>query len=165
MISLPTTGSSFIPDHSYLYTVIAITFPPYQPRIREQHKKPQIFDGIRKQWVALTPEEWVRQNILQYLTLVLQYPASLIAVEKEIRLGELKKRCDIIVYDRDMKPFLLVECKEMEAPLTDAAVHQALRYNQTLQVPYFAITNGQYTCLFKNEAGQLVEVGEWPGLG
>ncbi len=100
--------------------------------------------------------------MLHYFVETLQYPPSLMAVEKEIRLGELKKRCDILIYNRDGKPFLLVECKEMTISVTDAVLQQVLRYNQALQVPYLALTNGRYTWLFHNTGGQLVEAGEWP---
>ena len=92
----------------------------------------------------LTPEEWVRQNFLQYLVQIKKYPASLIAVEKEIKLGELKKRFDIVVYDSNTKPWMIVECKEMNVPLDKTVLDQVLRYNITLRVPYLVITNGNY---------------------
>ena len=75
-----------------------------------------IFDEYRKQWLHTYTEEWVRQNFLQYLVQVKRYPASLIAVEKEIYLGDLKKRFDIVVY-KESKPWMIVECKEMKVPL------------------------------------------------
>src|SRR5260370_42562691 len=107
--------------------MIKIEYPTYQPKIRTQQDKEFIFDEVRKQWVFLTPEEWVRQNFLQYLIWVKNYPASLIAVEKELLLGDLKKRTDIIIYNRDTKPLLMVECKEMNVPLTEKTLQQALR--------------------------------------
>ena len=83
--------------------MIKIEYPPYQPKIKTEEGREMIFDEVRRRWVVLTPEEWVRQNFLQYLVQVMKYPASLIAVEKEIRLGELKKRFDIVVYDADTR--------------------------------------------------------------
>ena len=130
--------------------MIKIEYPAYQPKIKTEAgtagsaKSELIFDDIRKRWLVLTPEEWVRQNFLQYLILVKKYPASLIAIEKEIKLGDLKKRFDIVVYDRNTKPWMIVECKEMNVPLDKTVLDQALRYNITLQVPYLVITNGNY---------------------
>ena len=124
--------------------MIKIEYPPYQPKIKEEAGKEFIFDEFRKRWVILTPEEWVRQNFLQYLTQTKKYPASLIAIEKEIKLGELKKRFDIVVYDSDTKPWMIVECKEMNVVLDKSVLDQVLRYNTTLNVPYLVITNGSY---------------------
>jgi hypothetical protein len=124
--------------------MIKIEYPPYQPKIKEENGKEFIFDEFRKRWVMLTPEEWVRQNFLQYLTQIKKYPASLIAIEKEIKLGELKKRFDIVVYDPDTKPWMIVECKEMNVALDKSVLDQVLRYNISLDVPYLVITNGSY---------------------
>ncbi len=127
--------------------MIKIEFPPYQPKIKIEAGKEFIFDTFRKRWVVPTPEEWVRQNFLQYLTQVKKYPATLIAVEKEIKLGELKKRFDILVY-KNNQPFMIVECKEMSMQLNEAVFNQVLRYNQVLNVPYIVITNGTNTAAF-----------------
>lgn len=112
----------------------------------------------------LTPEEWVRQNFLQYLIHVKKYPASLIAVEKEIRLGELKKRFDIVVHDKALKPWMVIECKEMDVPLNEMVLDQVLRYNITLQVPYLVITNGSYCMAMECTNKQLTELNELPLL-
>ena len=121
-----------------------------------------IFDAVRKRWVVLTPEEWVRQNFLQYIIHVKKYPSSLIAVEKEISLGELKKRFDIVVYGKDSKPWMIIECKEMNVVLDKTVLDQVLRYNMVLQVPYLVITNGSHCYAFFNDKGQLVELNELP---
>ena len=142
--------------------MIKIEYPAYQPKIKKQQSTEFIFDGFRKQWVILTPEEWVRQNFLQYLVLVKKYPAALMAVEKEIRLGELIKRFDIVVYDRNTQPWMMVECKEMKVALNEQVLNQALRYNITLQVPYIVITNGSHCCGFATQDGKLVELTELP---
>lgn len=143
-------------------TMIHIEYPPYQPRIKKEDGRELIFDTIRRRWVSLTPEEWVRQNFLNYLIVIKKYPASLIAVEKEIRLGELSKRCDIIVYNKESKPFMVVECKEMNIPLDDKVLQQAQRYNISLQVPIVVITNGTYTMGFLYEDGKITELGSLP---
>ena len=142
--------------------MIKIEYPPYQPKIKKEQSIELIFDEVRKRWVALTPEEWVRQNFLQYLTKIKLYPAALIAVEKEIALGELKKRFDIVVYDKDSKPWMIIECKEMNVALDQQVLDQVLRYNIPMQVPYLVITNGSYCFAFENKGGQLIELNLLP---
>ncbi len=142
--------------------MIKIEFPPYQPSIKTEAGKEIIFDFIRKRWVVLTPEEWVRQNFLQYLVQVKKYPASLIAVEKEIYLGELKKRVDILVYDRQQKPFMIIECKEMNVPLNEKVLEQVLRYNQTLQMQYILVSNGENTVGFEITAAGPISIDTVP---
>jgi type I site-specific restriction endonuclease len=142
--------------------MIKINYPEYQPKIKKENNKEFIFDEVRKRWVILTPEEWVRQNFLQYLTRVQKYPASLIAIEKEIQLGDLKKRFDIVVYDKVSVPWMIVECKEMAVELDKKVLDQILRYNITLQVPYLIITNGSYCMAFKCERNGLKELSALP---
>lgn len=144
--------------------MIKIEYPPYQPKIKKEKGRDLIFDGIRKRWVVLTPEEWVRQNFLEYLVQVKKYPPSLIAVEKEIRLGDLKKRFDAVLYDTNTKPFMLIECKEMDVPLTPQVLGQVLRYNITMQVPYVLITNGHYCMAFDCSNGKVTELEDLPLL-
>jgi type I site-specific restriction endonuclease len=144
--------------------MIKIEYPPYQPKIKEETGKEFIFDELRKRWVVLTPEEWVRQNFLQYLTQTKKYPASLIAIEKEIKLGELRKRFDIVVYDADTKPWMIIECKEMNVPLDKKVLDQVLRYNITMQVPHMVITNGSYCLAITVEDGEMREVEKLPFL-
>ncbi len=141
--------------------MIPINYPAPDFRIKKEDEKEWIFDSFRKQWVRLTPEEWVRQNLLQYLLQVMKYPASLIAVEKEIALGELKKRFDILVY-RDAKPWMIIECKEMNVPLSESVLKQILNYNITVQASYIIITNGTDTAGFKIETGQAIPITELP---
>jgi len=142
--------------------MIKIDYPPYQPKIKNENSREIIFDEVRKKWVLLTPEEWVRQNFLQYLIQVKQYPATLIAVEKEIKLAELKKRFDIVVYDAASKPWMIIECKEMNVPLNKQVLDQVLRYNMTMQVPYLVITNGSYCMAFQCTNNELLELTALP---
>ncbi|MEO5892006.1 MAG: type I restriction enzyme HsdR N-terminal domain-containing protein [Ferruginibacter sp.] len=145
--------------------MIKIEYPEYQPKIKNQQDKEFIFDEIRRQWIMLTPEEWVRQNFLQYLVLIKKYPSSLIAVEKEIQLGDLTKRFDIVVYDRNARPWMIIECKEMSVALTAPVLNQALRYNITLNVPYIVITNGSHCYGFSGSNGKLDELDSLPDYG
>lgn len=142
--------------------MIPIEYPSHRFRTKLEEGKEFIFDGLRKQWLRLTDEEWVRQNFLQYLVQVKQYPVSLVAVEKEIRLGELKKRFDILVYDQSHQPWLMVECKGMDIPLTEDVLHQVLRYNIAVPVPYIVITNGRYCAGFCRLNGQLEALTDLP---
>src|SRR6478672_9150530 len=116
--------------------MIKIEYPDYQFNTKNEHGIEFIFDAFRKKWLTLTPEEWVRQNILQYLTQVKRYPSSLIAIEKEFFLGELKKRCDIVVYSRNAVPWMIIECKEMNIPLSNKVLEQLLRYHIAIQAKY-----------------------------
>lgn len=122
--------------------MIKVDYPLFDFKIKGEVGKEIIFDELRKQWVRLTPEEWVRQNTLQYLMQNLQYPSTLIAVEKELKLGELKKRFDILVYKQQYQPWLMIECKATEVVLNEAVLQQVLRYNMALPVAYLFITNG-----------------------
>ena len=142
--------------------MIKIEYPTYQPKIKKENDKEFIFDDVRKQWVVLTPEEWVRQNFLNYLIHVKKYPASLIAVEKEISLGDLKKRYDIVESNKNTQPWMLIECKEMNVVLDKTVLSQVLRYNINLQVPNIVITNGAFCYAFSNVNNQLVELDVLP---
>ncbi|MGE5106091.1 MAG: type I restriction enzyme HsdR N-terminal domain-containing protein [Sphingobacteriales bacterium] len=142
--------------------MIKIVFPEYPFKIKKEDHKESVFDEIRKQWIRLTPEEWVRQNFLRYLIDEKKYPPSLIAVEKEIKLNDLRKRCDIVVYNQHSKPWLMVECKSMDEPLNENVAAQILRYQQALPVNYLIITNGQYCYGFINDGNELKEINELP---
>jgi hypothetical protein len=144
--------------------MIKIEYPIYQPKLKVENEKELIFDEVRKRWVVLTPEEWVRQNFLQYLTQTKKYPASLIAVEKEIKLGELKKRFDIVVYDADTKPWMIIECKEMNVALDNSVLDQVLRYNISLNVPYLVITNGSYCMAMQLKGNAIKAINSLPDL-
>ena len=114
-------------------------------RTRINQNKEQIFCEWRHRWVRLTPEEWVRQQLLHRMVEQLDYPASLIAVEQAITVGEAKKRCDAVVYDRAMRPLMIIECKAETVPLTQKTLDQAITYNRKLDVPYLLLHNGVQT--------------------
>lgn len=141
----------------------SIRYPKHEFRFKQEADKEWIFDEFRKQWVRLTPEEWVRQNMLQYLVQTLHYPATLIAVEKEISLGELKKRFDILVY-RESTPWMIIECKEMGVPLSEAVLKQILNYNISLRASYIIITNGSDTAGFDLRNGTAESITSFPSF-
>ncbi len=142
--------------------MIKLSFPEPDFRVKKEGDKDYIFDVLRKRWIFLTPEEWVRQNIVRYLTGVMHYPASMIAVEKEIRLGELRKRFDILVYDGHHQPWMMIECKEMNVRLDDAVLRQVLRYNIAMPVRHILITNGSYTHGWQRKEGKLESLEAFP---
>lgn len=142
--------------------MIEIQYPDPAFKVKHQNDVPYIFDIIRKRWLVLQDEEWVRQNFVQYLLQTMQYPQSLIALEKEIRLGELKKRFDILVYDTSHKPWMLVECKADKINLKDDVLNQALRYNIAMPAKYLLITNGKQTYGWAKKNGTLETISELP---
>lgn len=142
--------------------MIAVKYPEPKFRMKQENGKQYVFDGIRKSWLLLTEEEWVRQNFVNYLIEGLKYPSTVIAIEKEILLNDLKKRFDILVYDRQHKPWMLVECKEPKVILSEEVLQQVLRYNISVPVRYIAITNGNTTIGWKRE-GELKLLNEMPG--
>lgn len=145
--------------------MIAIHYPPPDFRIEKRNGQPFVFDGIRKKWLLLTDEEWVRQNFVAYLIRNMQYPATLIALEKALLVNELKKRFDVLVYDSRHQPWLLVECKAPQVVLDAAVLQQALRYNIAVPVPYLVITNGNATFGWKKEHGGLKNLDALPAFG
>ena len=124
--------------------------------------KEKLFDPLRKKWIVLTPEEWVRQNFIQILLQVQQYPATLIALEKEIRFGELKKRFDILVYNQQHQPWLMVECKAMDVELSEKTLQQILIYHAGLPVGWLIITNGSSTYGWQKVNDHFVSVDSLP---
>lgn len=129
--------------------MLALNFPPYRFRIKNSENTSQIFDIIRKKFVVLQPEEWVRQHTIHYLTKEKKYPNSLIAVEKMILLNNLKKRADIVVYNSDGSIKLLVECKAAGVSINQGTFDQIARYNLKFRAEYLMVTNGleHYYCL------------------
>jgi hypothetical protein len=113
-----------------------------QLKIRANDQSDQVWDGIRKQWVAFTPEEMVRQLFIQYLIHEKKISPASIAVEKQIRLDKKSKRCDIIIYNQEVLPHILIECKAPTVELTDDTISQVVRYQHGLKAMYVCIVNG-----------------------
>jgi hypothetical protein len=141
--------------------MLRISFPNHSFKIKEEKNKEWIFDDGRKKWVRLTPEEWVRQNFFQYLVQVKKIPSSLIAIEKEIQLGELKKRCDLIVYHKE-KPWMIIECKEMNVPLAQNVLEQIIRYNMGIAVEYLVISNGRFSYGWQRVNNEFMSLDDLP---
>ncbi len=123
--------------------------PEYSFRIREREGFEMIFDQIRKKFVKLTEEEWVRQNFIQYLITEGKYPAGLMGVEVMYKSKGLKRRVDILVHNRKGEPVLIVECKSHAVPVDDSVRNQLGEYNMKFKVPYVIVTNGEKHYAFK----------------
>jgi hypothetical protein len=142
--------------------MIHIDYPEPRFRIKTKDNKQYIFDEIRKIWLLLNPEEWVRQNFINYLVVHLKYPSTVIALEKELLLNDLKKRFDVLIYNKQHEPWMLVECKAPAINLDEKVLQQVLRYNITIPVFFIILTNGNSTIGWKKENGELIMLNEMP---
>ena len=125
-----------------------LNLPPFDVKISTEGGKKRIFDFIRKRYVALTPEEWVRQHFVHFLADYKQYPASLMANEVNLKLNGMSRRCDTVVYDRSLAPRVIVEYKAPSVEITQKVFDQICRYNMVLQVSYLIVSNvlAHYCC-------------------
>ena len=141
-----------------------LNFPSYSFRYKNSENKVAIFDDIRKKFIILTPEEWVRQHTVQFLLQEKSYPKSYLNVEKLIKINDLSKRYDIVVFQPDGTIFLLVECKATEVKITQQTFDQIARYNLTLKAKYLMVTNGlnHYFCQMDFEKEKYVFLDELP---
>lgn len=148
------------------YKLPNLNLPEIDIRIKDFSGKLLIWDRIRKKFIALTPEEWVRQHFIHLLIDHLDYPASLFKIESSLKYNRLKKRTDIEVLDRKGKIFLLIECKAPDVTLTKKTLMQASMYNHTLRSPYIAITNGMKHLIWKfhPESNTYTSLKEFPSF-
>lgn len=128
--------------------MVALNLPQAKLKIKSKENKQYIFDIIRKKDVVLTPEEWVRQHILHFLITIKGYPKSIIAVEKQLTINTLKKRFDILVFNTNGLPKIIIECKAPKVKITQEAFDQIARYNLKLNANYLMVSNGltHYFC-------------------
>lgn len=132
-------------------------FPSFDIKLRTEGGLRQVWDVVRKKWVALGPEEWVRQHLLNYMISELNVPLGLIRVEQMLKVNTMERRADVVVYSRQGTPLLLAECKAPDIKIDRHAFDQAAAYNLTLNVPYLLLTNGQllYFCHIDTSTGKL----------
>ncbi len=132
-----------------------LNFPEFDFKIKQENKHLHIFDKIRKKWLVASPEEWVRQNLLTYLTERLNYPVNLIAIEKKLEIAKRKLRFDALVYDKSFKPLVIIECKAHTIKITQESFDQILTYNYLVKAPYLLVTNGLFHvfCEIKDNSG------------
>lgn len=139
----------------------------YQPNIRKSNDKEQIFCDWRQKFVRLTPEEWVRQQFLHNLVDTFDYPKNLIAVEAPIQVGDVSKRCDAVVYNKNLQPICLIEFKKETVNLTQKVFDQVAVYNRKLNVSTLILSNGKQTIVakFTNEGYEfLTNIPQWNQL-
>lgn len=142
-----------------------LNLPDYEHRVRKTNGEgTEIFDPIRRKFVALTPEEWVRQNFVRYLIEQKGMPQTLIGVEVALTLNTMQRRSDVVVYSRNGVPLLAVECKAATVKITQDTFDQLTRYNLVLQVPYLVVTNGlaHYCCKVDFEAQSYLFLKDIP---
>jgi len=141
--------------------MIELNLPSYKFKVKSSENKRLIFDNIRKKYVVITPEEWVRQHYVSYLISEKKYPQSLIAIEKQMLVNGLKKRTDILIFNREGKPEIIVECKAPSIPITQTTFDQIARYNLKLNANFLVVTNGlqHFYCKmdFENERYLFLE--------
>ncbi|MEM8568355.1 MAG: type I restriction enzyme HsdR N-terminal domain-containing protein [Bacteroidota bacterium] len=142
-----------------------LNLPEVEFKIREKEENHEIFDVIRKKYIHLTPEEWVRQHFIHYLISHLNYPRSLIKVESGLIYNTLVKRSDILAYSSDGKPLLLVECKSFKKPINQGTLVQATTYNKMISAPYLALTNGLNHFCYTQKEGTYTSLKEIPTYG
>lgn len=130
-----------------------LNLPKYSFRTREKAGKKLIFDTFRRKWVALNPEEWVRQNFVRYLTEEKHFPASLVAIERSLRINQHDFRTDVVLFSKSGNPLVVVECKAPEVRISQQVFDQIARYNLDLRVSYLIVTNGMmhYCCKFDQQ--------------
>ena len=141
-----------------------LAFPDYSFNLQATDEGARIFDPVRKKFVALTPEEWVRQHVIRVLSQEKGIPLSLMKVEAEIRLFRTRKRFDAAVFDRNGNALLVVECKAPSVPLGQEVLDQAVRYNMTLRVKYLVLTNGlrHLFCQVDPDDGKISMIDDLP---
>lgn len=147
-------------------TMEQLNLPNYEFKIKAEGDRLFIFDSIRKKYLVLTPEEWVRQNFIEFLNLELGYPKSLMKQELGMQYNRMAKRSDIVCYDNQGVPKVLVECKRTTINITQKTFDQIARYNMVLKVPFLAVTNGMkhYFCEIDYENKSYVFIEELPNF-
>ena len=138
-----------------------LNLPPYPIKIQEKGEKRQIFDFLRRKWVALTPEEWVRQHFTHFLVEHKNYPQALLANEVELRIGEKRLRCDTLLYNKELRPRMIIEYKAPTIQIQQKTFDQISVYNLLLKVDYLIVSNGlrHYCCKmdYERQSYQFLE--------
>ena len=141
-----------------------INLPPYEIKLREQNGRRQIFDFLRRRYVSLTPEEWVRQHFVHFLMELKGYPKGLLANEVEQKIGDKKLRCDTLLYNKELRPRMIIEYKAPEIAITQRVFNQITVYNFLLHVDYLIVSNGRqhYCCRMDYEKGEYTFLQDIP---
>ena len=140
-----------------------LIFPKFDIKLKKQEGKIYVFDIVRKKYIFLTPEEWVRQHCIHFLINELNYPKSVFSVERGHKINSRIKRSDLIIYDRDGKPFVLIEFKSTDIPINQAVMEQISTYNQTINAPFMVVTNGLEMLCAEISGNEILYSVEFPG--
>lgn len=147
-----------------LLDVPELNFPEYTFQFIQDEKGTKIFDSIRKQYVVLTPEEWVRQHLIRYMIQEAQIPKGLIAVEKGLKINGMMQRTDVLVYDRNGTPWMVAECKAPSVKKVSEAAYQASRYCLSLNTPFILVTNGLKHGCYRKQGDSYHPIKEFPSF-
>ncbi|MBR5687673.1 MAG: type I restriction enzyme HsdR N-terminal domain-containing protein [Prevotella sp.] len=144
--------------------MIPLNLPPYEHKVRKENGRLMIFDILRRKYVALTPEEWVRQHFVHFLTEHKGYPPALLANEVELRIGEKRLRCDTVLYDNRLQPRMIMEYKAPSVTITQQVFEQIRAYNLQMHVDYLIVSNGlaHYCLHYDRENNQYVFLDDTP---
>ncbi len=136
--------------------MIQLNLPAFEYKVKKQADKLYIYDAIRRKYLQLTPEEWVRQHFIHYLMGHLNYPRGLITTESGLKYNKLQRRTDIVVFNREARPYMIVECKAPTVPINQQVFNQIAVYNKVLQAQLLVVTNGlqHYCCAFHAQSQQ-----------
>ena len=147
--------------------MIPLNLPAFKYNVKNKDGKVSIFDIIRRKYIVLTPEEWVRQHFIHFMITHLTYPRALIKVESGHRYNTLKKRSDIIVYSRQGTPWLVIECKAPDQAVNDRTIRQVSVYNVSIKAPFVAMTNGltHICCAIDGATGAASVMDRFPAYG
>ena len=141
-----------------------LNLPTFNLKLKSNENKTLIFDCLRKKYVVLTPEEWVRQHFVRYLMEFKKYPSSLIAIEKQLIINQLKKRTDIVIFNKRGIPYIIVECKAPKVKISQVVFDQIARYNLKLNATFLVVTNGleHYYCRLDSVNKRYVFLSDIP---
>lgn len=148
----------------YGFMQIDLNFPKFDFKIEDSEGKLSIFDSLRKKYLILTPEEWVRQHMISFLVQYRNYPKGLFSLEKEVIYNSLQKRFDILILDREGSPFLIIECKAPSITLSKKTIEQVAIYNKTIEAVFMGISNGRQHLFLKynSETKNYDQISELP---
>lgn len=144
-----------------------LNLPEFDVRLDRTSEGVKVYDSLRRKWLVLTPEEWVRQHFVNYLVSEKDFPRELMANEISLRFNGMVRRCDTVVYDRNLRPLVIVEYKAPEIAITQKVFDQIARYNSVLNAPYLIVSNGMhhYCCRFDSSSGRYSFLREIPSYG
>ncbi len=144
-----------------------LNLPEFDIRLDRTSEGVKVYDSLRRKWLVLTPEEWVRQHFVNYLVSEKDFPRELMANEISLRFNGMVRRCDTVVYDRNLRPLVIVEYKAPEIAITQKVFDQIARYNSVLNAPYLIVSNGMqhYRCRFDSSSDRYSFLREIPSYG